>query len=408
MNKQNKINFKELAQKYKSELLDKVIPFWLNNSKDVEFGGYFTCLDRTGKVFDTDKFIWLQAREVWMFSSLYNHVERKKDWLEMALHGAGFLKKNAKDADGNWYFSLNRQGEPLIQPYNIFSDCFACMAFGQLYKATGNEEHAKIAKETFQNILKKSENPKGKYNKAFPGTRPLKGFSLPMILCNLSLEIEHLLEPELVKETIDTVIHEVMEVFYDEKSGLIFENVNPDGSFSDSFEGRLLNPGHAIEAMWFIMDLADRLKNKELMDKAVQILLKTLKYGWDEKYGGIFYFLDVKGFPPQQLEWDQKLWWVHIETLISLIKGYYFTGNEACLQWFEKVHDYTWSHFADPEYDEWFGYLNRQGEILLPLKGGKWKGCFHVPRGLYQVWLTLEKLTLSGASHADKSGLPIT
>jgi N-acylglucosamine 2-epimerase len=184
-----------------------------------------------------------------------------------------------------------------------------------------------------------------------------------------------------------------MEVFYDESSGLILENVNPNGSFSDSFEGRLLNPGHAIEAMWFIMDLADRLKNKELMDKAVQILLRTLKYGWDEKYGGIFYFMDIKGNPPQQLEWDQKLWWVHIETLISLIKAYYFTGNQECLQWFEKVHNYTWSHFADAEYAEWFGYLNRQGEVLLPLKGGKWKGCFHVPRGLYQVWRTLEKLS---------------
>jgi N-acylglucosamine 2-epimerase len=392
MNNQNKINFNELAQKYKSELLEKVIPFWLEHSKDKAFGGYFTCLDREGKVFDTDKFVWLQAREVWMFSSLYNNVEQKTEWLEMAIHGADFLKKHAKDADGNWYFSLNREGKPLIQPYNIFSDCFACMAFGQLYKATGNPEHAEIAKQTFQNILKKSDNPKGKYNKTYPGTRPLKGFSLPMILCNLSLEIEHLLEPELVKETIDTVIHEVMEVFYDEKTGLIFENVNPDGSFSDSFEGRLLNPGHAIEAMWFIMDLADRLKNRELMDKAVQILLKTLKYGWDEKYGGIFYFLDIKGFPPQQLEWDQKLWWVHIETLISLIKAYHFTQNEECLQWFEKVHDYTWSHFADPEFPEWFGYLNRQGEVLLPLKGGKWKGCFHVPRGLYQVWKTLEKL----------------
>ena len=386
------VNFKKLAEQYKSELLEKVIPLWENHSKDKEFGGYFTCLDRQGKVFDTDKFIWLQAREVWMFSSLYNNVEKKEDWLKMAEHGAEFLLKHARDADGNWYFSLNQRGEPLIQPYNIFSDCFATMAFGQLYKATGNDEYSEIAKTTFHNILKKSDNPKGKYNKAFPGTRALKGFSLPMILCNLSLEIEHLLEPELVTNTINTCIHEVMEVFYDENSGLIFENVNPDGSFSDSFEGRLLNPGHAIEAMWFIMDLANRLNNKELMDKAVEILLRTLKYGWDEKYGGIFYFMDIKGNPPQQLEWDQKLWWVHIETLISLIKGFYFTRNEECLEWFEKVHDYSWSHFADPEYPEWFGYLNRQGEVLLPLKGGKWKGCFHVPRGLNQVWKTLEKL----------------
>jgi N-acylglucosamine 2-epimerase len=386
------MDFKILSEQYKNELLNKVVPFWENNSLDKEFGGYFTCLKRDGEVFDTDKFIWLQARQVWIFAKLYNEVEQKPEWLQIALDGAEFLQKYGHDGKLNWYFSLTREGQPLVQPYNIFSDCFATMAFGQLSKATGNDEFAAISKDTFQNILKRSDNPKGDYNKLVPGTRPLKGFSLPMILCNLALEIEHLLEPELVNSTVEKVLHEVMEVFYQPDSGLILENVNPDGSFSDSFEGRLLNPGHAIEAMWFIMDLSERLKRPELAQKAVDIALRTLKYGWDEKFGGIFYFLDIKGNPPQQLEWDQKLWWVHIETLITLIKGYTLTGNEECLAWFEKVHDYSWAHFADAEYGEWYGYLNRQGEVLLPLKGGKWKGCFHVPRGMFQVWKTLEKL----------------
>ena len=390
------MEIKKLAQQYKSELLNKVIPFWMDHSKDEEHGGYFTCLDRRGKVYDTDKFIWLQGREVWMFSKLYNQVEQKPEWLEMALHGARFLQKYGHDGELNWYFSTTQEGKPLIEPYNIFSDCFATMAFGQLFKATGNEELGSIAKNTFDNILRRSDNPKGRFSKATPGTRPLKGFSLPMILCNLSLEIEHLLSKELVEETIHNILHEVMGVFYQEDSGLILENVRPDGSFSDSFEGRLLNPGHAIEAMWFIMDLSVRLNRPELAEKAVEIMLRTLKYGWDEQFGGIFYFMDIKGNPPQQLEWDQKLWWVHIETLISLIKGYALTGNTECLKWFEKVHDYTWSHFPDPEYGEWFGYLNRRGEVLLPLKGGKWKGCFHVPRGLLQVWKTLEGMEGEG------------
>jgi N-acylglucosamine 2-epimerase len=387
------MDFKKLEIQYKNELLYNVVPFWENHSKDEEFGGYFTCLDREGKVFDTDKFIWLQARQVWTFSTLYNKVEQKQQWLDMALHGAKFLQKYGHAGNLNWYFSLTREGKPLVEPYNIFSDCFATMAFGQLFKATGNEEYGQIAKYTFENILKRSDNPKGKYNKLVPGTRPLKSFSLPMILCNLSLEIEHLLPKQLVDKTIEKVLHEVLDVFYQPDLGLILENVKPDGSFSDSFEGRLLNPGHAIEAMWFIMDMSVRLQKPELAEKAVEIVLRTLEYGWDEKYEGIFYFLDIKGNPPQQLEWDQKLWWVHIETLISLIKGYALTGNEQCLKWFEKVHDYTWSHFADPEHGEWFGYLNRRGELLLPLKGGKWKGCFHVPRGLYQVWKTLETLS---------------
>ena len=378
------------AGQYKTELLESVVPFWMNHSKDSISGGYFTCLNRRGEVFDTDKFMWLQGREVWLFSMLYNKVEQKQEWLDMALHGAEFMKKYGMDAQGNWYFSLTREGKPLIQPYNIFSDCFAAMAFSELYKATGDESHKKLALDTFSNILNRQHNTKGIYTKAYPGTRPLKSFSLPMILCNLSLIMEDLLGTEQVNKTIQPLIHEVMEVFYDKNSGLILENVTPEGNFSDSFEGRLLNPGHSNESMWFMMDLAVRNNDKALIDKCIEILLRTTEKGWDQKYGGIFYFLDLKGHPVQQLEWDQKLWWVHIETLISMAKAYRLTGNEACKSWFETIHEYSWNHFKDPEYAEWFGYLNRQGEPLLQLKGGKWKGCFHVPRGMYEIWKILE------------------
>jgi N-acyl-D-glucosamine 2-epimerase len=378
------------AGQYKAELLDSVVPFWMNHSKDSEFGGYFTSLDRYGKVFDTDKFMWLQGREVWLFSMLYNKVEKRQEWLDMALHGAEFMQKHGMDAQGNWYFSLTREGKPLVQPYNIFSDCFAAMAFSELYKATGDENHKKLALDTFSNILNRQHNTKGIYTKAYPGTRPLKSFSLPMILCNLSLIMEDLLGTEQVNKTIQPLIHEVMEVFYDKNSGLILENVTPEGNFSDSFEGRLLNPGHSNESMWFMMDLAVRNNDKALIDKCIEILLRTTEKGWDPKYGGIFYFLDLKGHPVQQLEWDQKLWWVHIETMISMAKAYRLTGNEACKNWFKTIHEYSWNRFRDPEYSEWFGYLNRQGEPLLQLKGGKWKGCFHVPRGLYEIWKILE------------------
>ncbi|WP_101690922.1 AGE family epimerase/isomerase [Dysgonomonas massiliensis] len=387
------MNLLKLEAQYKSELLDNVMPFWLENSIDKECGGYFTCLERDGKVFDTDKFIWLQGREVWMFSMLYNTVEQKTEWLEAAIHGGEFLKKYGHDGNYNWYFSLDREGKPLVDPYNIFSYTFATMAFGQLYKATGNEEYSEITRKTFDIILSKVDNPKGKWTKAHPGTRSLKNFALPMILCNLALEIEHLLTPDFMKNVIDTCIHEVMEVFYrPELGGIIVENVTVDGELSDTFDGRLVNPGHAIEAMWFIMDLGVRLNNQKLIDKAIEVTLTMVEYGWDKEHGGIFYYKDRMGYPPQQLEWDQKLWWVHIESLISLLKGYKLTGSKECLAWFEKVHNYSWEHFKDKEYPEWYGYLNRRGEVLLSLKGGKWKGCFHVPRGMYQCWKILEEI----------------
>ncbi len=387
------MNFKKLEQQYKNELLNNVLPFWLKNSQDKEYGGYFTCLDRKGNVFDTDKFIWLQGRQVWMFSMLYNNVEKRQEWLDCAIQGAEFLKNYGHDGNLNWYFSLTREGSPLVEPYNIFSYTFATMAFGQLSKAAGNQEYADIARRTFDIILSKVDNPKGRWNKVYPGTRKLKNFALPMILSNLALEVEHLLDEEILQKTMDECIHEVMEVFLrPELGGIIVENVNTDGSLSDTFDGRLINPGHAIEAMWFIMDLGKRLYRQELVEKAVETTLAMIEYGWDKQYGGIFYFMDRLGHPTQQLEWNQKLWWVHIETLISLLKGYRLTKNEECLHWYKKVHDYTWSHFKDPEHPEWWGYLNRQGDVLLDLKGGKWKGCFHVPRGMYQCWKTLEEI----------------
>ncbi len=386
---------------YQKELFDKIIPFWVNHSQDKEFGGYFTCLKRNGDVYDTDKFIWLQGRQLWMFSTLYNEVEPKKEWLDLAKSGADFLEKYGRSGDGDWYFSLNRKGKPLVQPYNIFSDCFAAMGFAALYKAIPEDRYAHIAKETFFNILNRRKNPKGKYTKTIAETRGLKNFSLPMILCNLSIEMEHLIHQNIVEDLVEEVINEVMEVFYQEDSGLILENVNPDGSFSDSFEGRLINPGHVIEAMWFIMDLGKRKKDSALINKAVKIALNSIEYGWDKEFGGIFYFLDIKGNPPQQLEWDQKLWWVHLEALVCMAKAYQLTGSASAREWFEKLHDYTWKHFKDEEYPEWFGYLNRQGEVLLPLKGGKWKGCFHVPRGLYQVMTTLEKINQADAKNKN-------
>ena len=386
------IDFKQLAQQYKSELLDRVMPFWMEKSIDKEFGGYFTCLERDGEVFDTDKFIWLQGREVWMLSTLYNKVEKRQEWLDAAIQGAEFLKKYGHDGNLNWYFALDREGNPLVEPYNIFSYTFAVIAFGQLSIATGNQEYAEIAKKTFDIVLSKQDNPKGKWCKASPGARALKSFALPMILCNVALEIESLLDKDFLDKTIETCVHEVMDVFYRPELGLIVEHLGTNNEMVDCMDGRLLNPGHAIEAMWFIMDLGKRLGDDALIQKAVKIALAEVEYGWDKEYEGIFYFMDRLNRPMQQLEWDQKLWWVHIETLITMIKGYELTGNEQCLEWFERIHDYVWSHFMDPEYPEWYGYLNRRGEVLLTLKGGKWKGCFHVPRGLMQVYQSLERI----------------
>ncbi|MEL6500020.1 MAG: AGE family epimerase/isomerase [Cyanobacteria bacterium J06631_6] len=385
-----------LAQLYKNTLFNNVLPFWSQHSLDHQYGGYFTCLDRAGKVYDTDKFIWLQNRQVWTYSMFYNRLEPESEWLDIAHHGADFLAKHGRDEEGNWYFALNRAGQPLVQPYNIFSDCFAAMAFSQYALASGKDSAREIALQAYNNVLRRQKNPKGKYNKTYPGTRSLKSLAVPMILANLSLEMDWLLASSQLESVLAQTVEEVMQDFRDQETGLMYENVTPEGEHLDCFDGRLINPGHGIEAMWFVMDIAQRQNDLDLINQAVDVVLNILEFGWDKEYGGIYYFMDAQGHPPQQLEWDQKLWWVHLETLVALLMGFNLTGRTECLEWFKQVHNYTWSNFADSEQGEWFGYLNCQGELLLNLKGGKWKGCFHVPRALYLCWQQLSKLKYSG------------
>ncbi|MCK5442372.1 MAG: AGE family epimerase/isomerase [Maribacter sp.] len=383
------------SELYKNALLQDIIPFWEKNSIDTYNGGFFTCLDRYGKVYDKDKFLWLQGRQSWMFSMLYNKVEKNKNWLAIAQHGVDFLRNHGMDKNGNFYFSTTKEGKPLVQPYNIFSDCFAAMAFSQYATATGDKEIKELAKQTYFNILRRKDNPKDVYEKN-TGVRQLKSFSLPMILSNLVLELEDVLEPKEVERTIDYSVNEVMNVFLDQNSGLIYENVLPDGSHHDSFEGRLINPGHGIEAMWFMIDIGARRKDTALIKSATQTILNILDYSWDTEHGGIFYFMDAQGHPPQQLEWNQKLWWVHLESLVALAKAYEHTKDERVYLGYKKVHDYAWANFSDPKNGEWYGYLNREGKVLLDLKGGKWKGCFHVPRAMYQCWKSFEKIEANG------------
>jgi len=390
-------NPRALRDLYANALLEDVIPFWMQHSPDRECGGYFTCLDRDGAVFDTDKFVWLQARQVWMFSKLYTSLDPRPEFLDLATLGARFLEAHGRDQSGDWYFSLDRRGTPLVQPYNIFSDCFAAMAFAEYSRATGEAAAAKLATETFERILARWENPKGKYNKLVPGSRPLRSLALHMIAVNLAMELGGALPGYPVEQTIRDNLRTIMDLFVDRRARLIFEHVSPDGSHPDTFEGRLVSPGHGIECMWFVMSAAEQLGDTAMVELAADALEDQLAFGWDREYGGIYYFLDAKGKPPQQLEWDQKLWWVHMEALVGLLLGWRLTARRSLAEWYDRVHEYAWSHFPDPECGEWYGYLHRRGDLLYPLKGGKWKGCFHVPRGLYWCMRTLEQIIADSA-----------
>jgi N-acylglucosamine 2-epimerase len=374
---------------YERELLDSVVPFWERHSIDRECGGYFSCLDRDGKVFDGDKFLWMQGRELWCFSRLYRSVRSEPRWLELAAHGAAFVRDKGRAPSGDYWFALDRSGKPLVQPYNIFSDFFCAAGLAEYGRASGETWAIESAARTWRRIMERKANPKGIWTKQIAENRPVKAMGMSMMLLWMSEAMEGIAPAAELSGLVDASISQIFSIHVDRERKAVFERVFADGTRPDCMEGRLLNPGHALETLWFAMRAAELRGDRGTIEKAREAMLWAVERGWDEKYGGIFYYQDYEGYPPDKLESDMKLWWVHVEALCAFLLAYRLTGDQACAAWFERIHAWTWSHFPDPEFGEWYGYLDRRGEVALSLKGGKWKGMFHLPRALMECasWL---------------------
>jgi N-acylglucosamine 2-epimerase len=371
-------------QTYYDELVSNVIPFWERNSPDPLHGAYFTCLDRDGSVYDTDKFMWVQWREVWMFSELYSKLQRNENWLRLAESGYHFLTKYGKDEKGRYYFSLTRDGKPTEGSISVFSECFAVMGAAAYYRASGDEDAKKEALQTFNEYLHRENLPDGTPGTSINARIPMKTLGYYMMKANLYVVIQECFndssfEPELSK-TIQTILTD----FWNPEFRILFENVGLDGTFDlESMSGRHLNPGHGLEAMWFVMSGASRMGRPDLVEQAADIALAEIEYGWDSEYGGIYSFLDVLGKPHMEPKWNMKVWWSHNEALVAMAMAYKLTGRQEFADWFERIHDWAWNRFSDPIYGEWFGDLDRYGNVANTYKGGMWKGFFHLPRALF-------------------------
>ena len=377
------MNFNNTITRYEKELLESVVPFWEKNCVDREMGGYFTFLDRDGSVYDTEKYMWMQWRIVYMFATLYMSEYRKESWLDIARQGYDFLVKHGKSEDGGYYFALNRRGEPSMAPYSIFSDCFAAMGAAAMYKATGEKKYRVEADSAMRTYISRMSNPKGRWEKSLPGKPKRLSLASYMILANLGSVMKEYLGTEDYDADTKRAVDTVMENFWNEKYQVIFENINQDGTFDlDSCAGRMINPGHGLESMWFVLQYAESHGDAELIKKACNAISGLYKFGLDSKFGGIYYFMDVLGKPHIELQWDMKLWWPHNEAVIAALYAYRLSGEKKFMDMFENIDEWSWKHFRDRKYGEWYAYLNRDGHPTHYHKGGKWKTFFHVPRSL--------------------------
>lgn len=372
------IDWSAQAERFRRDLLEDTLPFWIRHGWDREQGGVLTSLGRDGRVLDTDKSIWFQGRCAWTLFSVCRELGELPGALEMGRSCLAFLAAHGA-GEGRLRFLVTREGRPLRQRRYPYPEAFACLGAAAAAAYTG--EGAEDAMAHFEAYRRLAFTPGLLPAKVDPQTRPVRGLGPLMIGIHLCQELRNCLQIDGLEGQIDAWIGEIEGYFYKPEHEVLMETVAQDGSILEHFEGRTLNPGHAIEAAWFILEEArHRGGDGRLRALGVNILDWMWARGWDEEYGGLFYFRDLHGGPVQEYWHDMKFWWPHNEAVLACLLAYQLTGEARFAERFETLADWCRAHFADPEHGEWFGYLHRDGSVSVDLKGNHWKGPYHLPR----------------------------
>lgn len=383
---------KSWAESYKKDLTENIMPFWMKYGLDRENGGVYTCVDRDGSLMDTTKSVWFQGRFAFICSFAYNNVEKNQEWLDAAKSTLEFIEKHCFDEQGHMYFSVTAEGKPLRKRRYVFSETFAAIAMSEYALATGDQHWAKRAIQVFEDTQRFLATP-GFLPAKFEADVKLQGHSIVMILINVGSCIRKVVNDPKLTQQIDESIEKLKKYFIHPEFKCLLETVGENGEFIDTNMTRTINPGHCIETSWFIMEEAKlRGWDKPMFDMALQVFDWSWDWGWDKQYGGIINFRDCKNLPSQDYSQDMKFWWPQCETIIASLYAYLGTGDEKYLYRHERISEWTYAHFSDAEYGEWYGYLHRDGTVAQPAKGNLYKGPFHIPRMMIKGYMLCQEI----------------
>lgn len=384
-----------LRQFLLSHLLKDILPFWHKYAVD-EAGGLNTCISDDGTVVNRDKWLWSQWRAVWVWSKLYNSIDPRSEWLRLATHIYQFAAAHGWDekAEG-WRLSVDGDGKPLRGCESIYVDGFAIYGLTEYAKATGDEDAVALARKTADSVLERLQAPHDTIpHFPYPVPRGARVHGLPMIFSLVFWELGRFLEEERYTDAALAMSEDIFTNFHRPDRDLVVERIADDNSEYPSPLGTAVIPGHVIEDMWFQIHIARDNSDRKRISEACRLMLRHAELGWDDEYGGLLLAFDADG--AETVGWDYadtKIWWPHTEALYGMLLGYEHTKDDRFLEWYWRVHDYSFAHFPVEAHGEWTQKLNRRGKVITDVVALPVKDPFHLPRALIYSIEVLERLT---------------
>jgi N-acylglucosamine 2-epimerase len=328
-----------------------------------------------------------------MFSSLYNDLDGDPRWLELATPIAELLIDRGRTQDGDWFFSLHADGTPDKPPQSIYVDGFCIYGLTEYAKATGNSEALEVALESFMKVSPQLDDHANLRTQPHPIPMGYQAHGPLMLFALVFHDLGYLSGNQGILGRALELAERVMTQHLKPEDRRLYEFVRPGGELDDSDVGKTIVPGHVIESMWFMARIYSHHGFSGRLELAMETIRWHLELGWDVDFGGIRLACHTdKGNAAWHMP-DAKIWWPHTESLLALLQVYEITHAEWALDWYWKVHEYTFTHFPNQEHGEWFHNLNRDGTPMRPyLKDLPVKDPFHLPRALIYSILILKRL----------------
>jgi N-acylglucosamine 2-epimerase len=401
------LTLEELAAEYRRQLFDEYLPFWENGGYDEELGGFMCYLYDDGTVQDDRKDIWYQGRGIWVYSFLYNHIDRNQKWLQMASKSRDFMVEHMHRGDGTWLDTANRFGEPVegidySRTGNIYGALFAAVGMIQLAEATGSDEDLQLAKKTIRKAVELYEDP-NYAGVTVPDTDAsglrAQGHSFMFVWVVpqlLKLEQDPWFE-SLVREHLG----HIGEKFWNPKYGISNETLFHDYRRIPTLADQMV-PGHSIETQWMSAAAAAQFGDEEQAGVFRNRMRRLIEMSWDHVFGGIgdtdyrVFAGDSHAIGP---EFKIKAMWAQAEVLVGAMQAYADTGDRWALEWYEKMRVYVQRTMTTPS-GVWRQAVDREGNgVDRPGISIHRKGNFHQPRCLMMNLLQVERMIERGREH---------
>lgn len=386
----------KLVERCDMILRKNLVDFYLPGCIDSQHGGYFESLQSNRFAATGEKFVTLQARQLWFFSTLASESIRREEALKAAKHGYEFLQSKFLDVKhGGNFAKVSDEGTPTDRRKHAYLNAFVLYGLCAYYEASRDAAVLDAAKRLFALLEKQAHDAQhGGYLEffeedwtpimdrsvsSFIGPGGTKTFNTHLHLLEALTELYRVWPDPLVRQRLEELLVINTSTIRQARFGCNIDGFLRDWKPIETKQNLRASYGHDVEAAWLCLRAARVLDQPVALWRnwAEGLVEYSMKHGYDRQHGGFFY----TGPLGQSSDDTKKEWWVQAEGLVCFLELHQLTGNTDYLKHFVQTLEFVEKHQVAAE-GSWWASRQADGKSLNDSRSSMWQGAYHNGRAM--------------------------